>query len=67
MYKIDRRGRGVQKSYTRTDPNRVLVLSNFAIGVLESVNEREGGGLVWKIVRGNENQVILLFDTQSNP
>ena len=37
-------GGGVQKSYTRTDPNRVLVLSNFAIGVLESVNEREGGG-----------------------
>ena len=32
-------GGGVQKSYTRTDPNRVLVRSNFAVGVLESVNE----------------------------
>ena len=30
MYEIDRRGRGIQKSYTRTDPT-TLVISNLNI------------------------------------
>ena len=35
MYKIDRRGEGVQKSYTRTDP--ILVVTTWNIGdILEN-------------------------------